>query len=144
MTDEGPWQRYDRDKLPKGWAYPLGRDEVSAALVAAGVSLGSLSFRRTDRFRSGDPSVLHAYWPSDSRATYFGSRDPDISPLMLSVGAVPSELRHDIGRQLRDVWLERAAAWAQQAPNRGNVWTATDHYWTLIRKTDGRLILEET
>lgn len=44
MSDEGPWQRYDRDKLPKGWAYPLGRDEVGAALVSAGVGLGSLSF----------------------------------------------------------------------------------------------------
>lgn len=31
MNDEGPWQRYDRDKLPKGWAYPIGRDEVSMA-----------------------------------------------------------------------------------------------------------------
>lgn len=43
MADEEPWDRYDRDKLPKGWAYPLGRDEVCAALVAAGVRLGSPS-----------------------------------------------------------------------------------------------------
>lgn len=144
MTEEGPWQRYDRDKLPTGWAYPLGRDEVTAALVAAGVSLGSLSFSRTDRIRSGGPYVLHAYRPSDSRAKYFGTRDSDFSPLMMSIGAVPSELRYDLGQQLRDVWLERVVAWAQRAPTSSNPWTATNHYWILIRKPDGRLALEAT
>jgi hypothetical protein len=29
MADEGPWQWYDRDRLSKGWAYPVGRDEVA-------------------------------------------------------------------------------------------------------------------
>ncbi|KRE54782.1 hypothetical protein ASG92_24520 [Arthrobacter sp. Soil736] len=108
------------------------------------MNLGSLSFSRTDQNRSADPYVLHAYWPSDARAKYFHSRDFDTSPLLMSVGAVPSELRYEIGQQLRDVWLERVVAWAQQAPKSGNVWTATDHYWTLIRKPDGRLILDET
>jgi hypothetical protein len=144
MADEEPWDRYDRAKLPKGWAYPLGRDEVSAALVAAGVRLGSLRFGRSYLRESADLGVLQAYWPSDSRAKYFGSRDPDISPLTMWVGAVPSELRYEIGEQLRDVWLERAVAWAQQAAKRGNVWTATDHYWDLIHKPDGTLLLENT
>lgn len=144
MAEEEPWERYDRDKLPKGWAYPLGRDEVSAALVAAGVRLGSLSFSRSYQDESAGICVLQAYWPSDSRAKYFGSRDPDISPLMMSVGAIPSELRYQIGQQLRDNWLERAVTWAQQAPSRGNVWTATDHWWNLWHQPDGRLILEDT
>lgn len=61
MTQEGPWQRYVRDRLPKAWAYPLGRDEVSAALIAAGVSLGSLSFSRTVPNKSADLYVLQAY-----------------------------------------------------------------------------------
>jgi hypothetical protein len=144
MADDGPWERYDRDKLPKGWAYPLGRDEVRAALVAAGVRLGSLSFSRSYPNESAGICVLQVFWPSDSRAKYFGSRDPDISPLTMSVGAVPSELRNHIGQQLRRDWLERAVVWAHQAPNRGNVWTATDHWWSLMHKPDDRLILEDT
>jgi hypothetical protein len=75
MTDEGPWQQYYRDQLPKGWAYPLGRDEVSAALADAGVSLGSLSLSRTDPNQSADLFVLGVYWPSDARPKYFHSRD---------------------------------------------------------------------
>lgn len=146
MTVEGPWQRYYRDQLPKGWAYPLGRDEVSAALAKAGASLGSLSFSRTDPNQSADLYVLGLYWPSDARAKYFHSRDFDSSPspMMLSVRSVPSELRHQIGQQLRDAWLEKAVAWARQAPKRGNAWTATDHYWNLVHKPDGRLVLEES
>jgi hypothetical protein len=144
VADEEPWVRYDRDKLPKGWAYPLGRDEVSAALVAAGVLLDSLSFSRSYLNESAGICVLQLYWPSDSRAKYFGSRDPDISPLTMSVGAVSSELRYQTGQQLRDDWLERAVAWAKQAPSRGNVWTATDHWWNLRLQPDGRLILEDT
>lgn len=61
MTEEGPWQRYDGDKLRKGWAHPLGRDEVSAALVAAGASPGSLSFSRTEPNKPAGLRVLHAY-----------------------------------------------------------------------------------
>lgn len=146
MTVEGPWQRYYRDQLPKGWAYPLGRDEVSAALDDAGVSLHSLSFSRTAPKQLADLYVLSVYWPSDARAKYFDSQDVDSSssPMMLSVSSVPSELRHQIGQQLRDAWLERVVAWAQQAPKRGNAWTATDHYWNLVRKADGRLVLEES
>lgn len=144
VGDDGPWVRYDRDKLPQGWAYPLGRDEVKVALTAAGVHLGSLSLSRTYPNESFGICVLQVFWPSDSRAKYFGSRDPDISPLTMSVGAVPSELRNHIGQQLRDDWLERAVTWAHQAPSRGNVWTATDHWWSLMHKPDGRLILEDT
>lgn len=61
MTVEGPWQRYYRDQLPKGWAYPLGRDEVTAHLAETGVSLGSLSFSRTDPNQSANLYVLGIY-----------------------------------------------------------------------------------
>jgi hypothetical protein len=81
MAEEGPWERYGRDKLPQGWAYPLGRDEVEAALVSAGVRLGSLSFSRTDLNKLADLYVLRVYWASDAGAKYFGSRDPNSSPL---------------------------------------------------------------
>lgn len=131
MSDEGPWQRHDRDKLPKGWAYPVGRDEVSAALTSAGVELGSLSFSAGGRRDSGPVYVLSIYWPSDARPKYFQSTAFQPAPLMMFVQAVPSVLRLPIGGGLRDKWLEEAAKWAGQAATRGNAWTASDHYWDL-------------
>lgn len=146
MTEEEFWQRYDRDKLPSGCAYPLGRDEVRAALDRAGVNLGSLSFSRTQPNQTADLSVLHVYWPSDARARYFHSREFDTSSssMMLSVSSVPSHLRGQIGQQLRGRWLGEAVAWAHEAPASGNAWTSADHYWILIRKPDGRLVLKES
>ena len=93
MSDEGPWQRYDRDKLAKGWAYPIGRDKLGAALVSAGVELGSLSFGAGER-RDAEPIyVMTIYWPSDARPKYFQSKDFQPAPLMMFVSAVPSSLR---------------------------------------------------
>ncbi|MDR6415667.1 hypothetical protein [Pseudarthrobacter sulfonivorans] len=131
MSDEGPWQRYDRDKLPKGWAYPIGRDKLGAALVAAGVELGSLSFGAGERRDTEPIYVMTIYWLSDARPKYFQSRDFQPAPLMMFVSAVPSSLRLPIGQALTDVWLEQAVAWAGQASKRGNAWTASDHHWYL-------------
>lgn len=35
------------------------------------------------------------------------------------------EGHHQLGQELKDVWLERAMAWAQRAQKRGNAWTAS-------------------
>ncbi|MHA7305691.1 hypothetical protein ACX80E_10660 [Arthrobacter sp. TMN-49] len=142
MADDEPWGRYERDKLPKGWAYPLGRDELSAALVSAGVRLSSLDFSRSDRIKSAHLYVMQVYWPSDAQANYFGLRDHESNPLTMSLRAVPSELRQEIGRQLRDGWLDEAIKWVKQAPSKGNAWTATEHWWNVIHKPDGTLMLE--
>lgn len=131
MSDEGPWQRYNRAKLPKGWAYPVGRNEVGAALVSAGVELGSLSFSAGGRPDIEPLYVLSVYWPSDARPKYFQSTDFQPSPLMMFIKAVPSSLRLPIGQALHDNWLDQAVRWAGQASKRGNAWTASDHYWNL-------------
>lgn len=145
MTDEGPWDWYDRSKLPKGWAYPMGRDAVSAALVSAGVHLGGLNFSMSAaRDGSADVYVLWVRWLSDAPATYLVGRGPDTNPLTMNVRAVPSALRQEIGHQFSEVWLDKALSWAQRAPHRGNAWMATDHDWYLIRKPDGSMILKET
>lgn len=75
MTQDEPWDRYDRDILPKGWAYPLGRNEVTKALLSAGVRLGSLSFG-SGVLRATEPlHVLQVHWPSDARAKYFHAKN---------------------------------------------------------------------
>jgi hypothetical protein len=141
MADEEPWDLYNRDKLPKGWAYPIGRDTVGAALVSAGVHLNGLIFNMPALDTSADVYVLWMRWPSDAEPNR--RRDPDSNTLWMSVRAVPSESRQEIGHQLSNIWLDKALAWAQHAPRRGNAWTATDHDWFLILKLDGRMILEE-
>ena len=107
-----------------------------------GVHLNGLIFSMPALDTSADVYVLWVRWPSDAEPNR--RRDPDSNTLWMSVRAVPVELRHEIGHQLSDIWLDKAVAWAQGAPRRGNSWTATDHDWSLIRKPEGRVILEET
>ena len=116
---------------PLGWAYPVGRDEVAAALVSAGVEVGMLSFSAGILQGTEPLYVLNVYWPSDARPKYFGSRDFQPSPLMMFIKAVPSSLRLPIGQALRNNWLEQAVMWAGKASERGNAWTASDHNWDL-------------
>lgn len=142
MKNEEPWGVYSKDKLPKGWAYPLGRDEVRAALVSAGAVVGSLSFSRTDMFEGR--MILLAYWPSDARSQYLDPGRHERSPLMMWVSAVPSEMRDRIGQELRSVWLGQAADWAAKAPGRGNAWTASDHYWDVRYTKDAGLFLKDS
>ena len=85
---------------------------------------------------------MRTYRPSDAQADYFGLRDQQFNPLTMSIRAVPSALRQKIGRHLRECWLGVALEWLQQAPNNGTAWTATEHWWNLIHKPDGTLILE--
>ena len=143
MSSEEPWASYDKDKLPRGWSYTLSRDEVFAALVSAGAVVGSLSFSRTEGNFEGR-MVLHSYWPSDARSPYLAVRPHDRSPLMMWVGAVPSELRQRISQELQDNWLNQAADWAAKAPMRGNAWTASDRYWILRYTETAGLVLEES
>jgi hypothetical protein len=143
VSNEEPWAGYAKDKLPRGWAYPLGRDEVRAALVAAGAVVGRLWFSRTDANFEGR-MVLHAYWPSDARSKYLDTGEHGRSPLLMWVSAVPSDLRQDISRELRETWLGPAAEWAAKAPMRGNAWTASDHYWIIRYTKSSGLVLEES
>lgn len=61
---------------------------------------------------------------------------------MMFVNAIPSALRLAIGHSPRYTWLQQAVAWARQAPDRGNAWTASDHYWTLTYAADTGLAVE--
>lgn len=131
MAGVDPWEWYDKDRLPQGWAYPVGRDELARALASANVTLGSLSFS-VGKLSAEELYVLRVQWPSDARAKYFHSPGARPDPLMMFVQAVPSSLRLSIGQALRDTWLKQAIAWAGQAPQRGNAWTASDHHWNLM------------
>ena len=47
-TDDLPWDDCRKEHLPRGWAYPFGRDWIVRALREAGATVGSLSLGRPD------------------------------------------------------------------------------------------------
>lgn len=131
MTPDPPWNYYDKDRLPRGLAHAAGRDQIEAALRAAGATLRSLSLGRPAADpRSAPIVVLDVYWVGDARSQ-FSSAHPGDPRLLMSWQAVPSELRHHVNAEVVDRWLPAACAWAAAAPTRGNVWQATDHRWML-------------
>lgn len=144
MEEQEPWNTYNRDKLPKGWAYPLGRDEIKDALISKGVHLTDLSFDRTHPHMREARNILSTYWNSDTWGKYFRGRGHESYLPPLRLGSVPSEQRLEIGQELREVWLDKALNWIQQAPDRGNVWTASSHFWAVSLTPDGALTHDET
>ena len=140
MTLDHPWRDYDKDRLPPGLTHVLGRDDIEAALRAAGASLGSLSLGRP----AADPRkapivVVDVYWVGDARSPYLtGETQADPNRLLMRWQAVPAEVRRDLRVEIVDRWLPQACSWAAEAMRRGNVWKATDHRW-MLHLTKGAL-----
>jgi hypothetical protein len=135
--DQPPWADYDKDPVWQGWAYPLGRDRLAAALDTAGAHVDHLSLvggtanRPTDGYL-----VLDVLWSGDART----NRVPGI--LQMRVWAVPADQRAEVREALEAHVLERACAWAAAARDRGNAWTASQHSFVVTRN-GGRLTVAE-
>ncbi|MBA3021714.1 hypothetical protein [Propionicimonas sp.] len=133
MSSEHPWRNYDKDRLPRGLAHVVGRDQIESALEVAGVTLGSLSLGKP----AADPRtapivVFDVYWVGDGRSRYVTvpSRD-ETDRLLMRWQAVPSELRQQLSVEIIDRWLPEACSWAAAASTRGNVWKSVDQRWML-------------
>ncbi|GAA0577320.1 hypothetical protein GCM10010172_72550 [Paractinoplanes ferrugineus] len=106
MTDELPWENYDRDRLRSGRSYPVGRDFVERCLRETGAVVGSLSFvggtadpqHTAERF-----GLLDLFWFSDvpGRIAFNRARSP-ASHLFMRVWAVPSGQRRQAAQLLAD------------------------------------------
>ncbi len=145
MTDGLPWDWYSKDRLPQGWAYPLGRDAIAEGLRRAEATVGSLSLGRPKRPPdTGALRVFDVLWLGDARPGYFGGiRREGASRLLMRWTAVPSEYRIEIAHQLADSMLRRGCQWAASALTRGNAWSASDHEF-LVTHVHGRLQASET
>lgn len=145
MADDDLWTRYEKDRLPSGWAYPLGRDRIADALREAGAMLNSLTFdspgRSLDADRLTALRVLRVLCVGQAR--YHGGSFAGTSRLHLHVYAVPGARRRDIGELLEAGTLARACRWAAEALTRGNVWAASTHEF-VATYDDGRLKVAET
>ena len=144
VTSDLPWDDYRKDRLPRGWAYPIGRDRIARALREAGATVGSLSLGRPDLPpRPGRQTVFDLLWLGDAQAGYFGPIKPGRSRLLMRWTAVAVEHRIQIARQLEDTVLEQGCQWAAASPTRGNAWSASEHR-LLVTHVEGQLQLSET
>ena len=144
MTERA-WCEHSRDRLPRGWAYPLGRDRIAAALTAADGRVGSLSLGRPDipRRWPGPPTLFDVFWVADAGAGYFGRDDREpFEHLLMRWTAVPAGDRQWVTERLEDGWLERGCRWAAQALTRGNAWSASEHRF-LVTYENGTLAAVE-
>ena len=142
MRPDPPWRDYRRGRLAGGWAYPLGRDQIEAALRGAGAVLDSLSLGMPDLPpRPGPRAVFDVMWLGDARAGYFRGRSkPDAPRLLMRWTAVPADQRDVTAHQLTEGVLARGCRWAAEAPMKGNAWTSSEHRF-LVTHSDGALCL---
>lgn len=144
MSDGLPWDEYSKARTPRGWAYPLGRDTIADALIEAGAVLGSLGLWSPALPPDPGPGwVLRVQWMSDALPGYHGRIAGGHNRLHMSLYAVPSHLRSQIGRQLVDGPLLAACRWSKAALTKGNVWSAGWHQF-LVTHVDGEVHVSET
>ena len=144
VEPELPWRDYTRSSVPRGFSHAIGRDAVEASLRAAGARIGSLSFGPLHTEAGANWSmVFDVYWIGDGDSRVFGhAPGSDAARLLMRWHAVPAALRASLATEISHRWLHEACNWAAAAPDRGNVWRATDHRWMLVRE-DGALLLRE-
>jgi hypothetical protein len=131
VTEHHPWDEYSRAKVPRGWAYPLGQEQIASALQDAGAAVGSLSLGGPKLPPDSEElAVFDVWWLGDARAGYFGPVGSGRSRLLMRWTAVPVADRSEVVRRLNDGVLRRGCEWAATALTRGNAWTATEHrFW---------------
>lgn len=145
MADDDLWTFYEKDRLPRGWSYPLGRDRIAGALREAGATVNRLRLVGPGRSSQDDDrtAVLRLLWVGDGQARYHGGNFTGASRLHMDVDAVPGHRRRDIAEQLEAGIVQRACRWAAEALTRGNVWAATTHEF-VVAYEEGRLHVTET
>ncbi|GAA4758330.1 hypothetical protein GCM10023328_47540 [Modestobacter marinus] len=144
MTPEPPWGDYSKGRLTDGWAYPLGRSQIEAALREAGAVLDHLTLGLPDLpLRPGVQKVFDVMWLGDARAGYNLGRTGPTDRAIMRWTAVPSAQRAAIAQQLSGGVLAEGCRWAAEAPTKGNVWTSSEHRF-LVTHSDGVVRVTQT
>ncbi|MGY5884059.1 hypothetical protein [Modestobacter lacusdianchii] len=109
------WGSIGSERLPVGWSYPVGRDEVDAALTSAGTRVGTLAFGVPEPVTLGEPMVLDVRWLAAAAPARMPSER-----LVLHVWAVPDADLPVVAGLLTGDGLARACAWAAAAGAEGS------------------------
>ncbi|WP_412540063.1 hypothetical protein R8Z50_30235 [Longispora sp. K20-0274] len=136
-VNEHPWETYFRDKVRRGFAYPVGRSVIEDALRAADVQIESLSLWCPDHARWAEWSTLiTATWSPRSSLRRAGSR--------LTVKAVPSQHRATVAEHLNGGVLRTACEWLADATgDPDSAWAGSRHQWQ-ARLLGGAVLVDET
>lgn len=137
MVDAGgeqqPWGDYQRDRLPAGLSYVLGREAIEAGLLQAGARVRSLCLGRPDLPVRGDVlKVFDVYFYGDAHPGSFTAATPRADLLLMRWSALPVAVAAAVREQVAEVWLGQGCAWAAAASGRGNTWAAGEHRWLLV------------
>lgn len=112
MTGEGePWREYTKLRLRAGYAHPVGQQDVRAALLAAEVSVDSLSLSDcvdVDWREARPVRLLSIFRVGDTVQKYRG-RWPLTFQTQLSVNSCPSMLKAELRPVVLDEALPQAA-----------------------------------
>jgi hypothetical protein len=125
-------------------SYPVGRDLVERSLRDARAQVGTLTFGvpTTSYLPAEGRSILEVFWFGDDRSRCLSDPQSPAACLFMRMWAVPSPQTAEIGALLAQC-LPVACRWAAQAVERGRVWSATEHVWT-VRYERGALVTTET
>jgi hypothetical protein len=111
------WGSVGQERLPAGWAYPVDREHVDAALTTAGVRVGTLAFAVPDPAALGEPMVLDVRWLPAAGSAVVSRRAPS-ERLVLRFWAAPVADVALLAAQLEGGWLARSCRWAAAALTR--------------------------
>jgi len=144
MDREEPWELYRRDRLPRGWSYVLGRDEIEVALREAGARVRTLSLGRPDLpATTKAQTVFDVYFYGDAAPGSFSAVVPRSRLLLMRWTALPSDQASAVAEEVRGVWLPRGCAWAAAAVERENTWAAQEHRWRVTLEGAALRLVEE-
>ncbi len=123
-SDEHPPYGFDRGKLPKGWAYPLKRSQLDAALEAAGAveRIFTVRYMVAQGWAQGQVPVA----PLDVVYNGLSSRNYASGKVSITVSAVPTDQRAVVSAAILRV-LADVAEWIAATAQRSATWRDTTH-----------------
>lgn len=111
-------------RLPQGLSWPLKPSDIGVLFPDAGYTR-MISGVRMETGEQGPRVLLDATWTERSR----------ITQPMLTIFAVPSNLRSELARIVESQAAPAVQSWMASIPSRGDGWRMLDHeiriWWTL-------------
>lgn len=121
-----------RDKIPKGWSYPLKRSALDAAIVAANLtSVASVYFV----FRSHGSIFLSVMYTGEQHRQQRGA-----GTCSVWIYSVPSQTRKAYESAILSALLPAMTRWIEKLEQAGNVRRAVDHQWNAHMSDAGPVV----
>jgi len=109
---------FDKQKLPRGFSFPLNRSVLDAALAQAAIARVHCVYYWLRQ--SGD-IVLHANYSGETNQAWAAGQSS------ITLYAVPSAERRETESAIIHQALPQLCTWLQTAERAGNVWRGNDH-----------------